>query len=38
MHQNPVVRGYVDNPEHWRNSSARNYTRISGLLDVDMEW
>lgn len=24
IHQNPVKRGYVDLPEHWRYSSARN--------------
>ncbi|GMV99170.1 MAG: hypothetical protein AMXMBFR84_03090 [Candidatus Hydrogenedentota bacterium] len=25
VHNNPVRRGYVDLPEHWRYSSARNY-------------
>lgn len=25
IHFNPVRRGYVDKPEHWRYSSARNY-------------
>ena len=25
MHYNPVKRGYVDLPEHWRYSSARNF-------------
>src|SRR5665213_760607 len=25
MHANPVRRGYVDDPVHWRYSSARNY-------------
>lgn len=25
IHHNPVKRGYVDNPEHWRYSSYRNY-------------
>jgi putative transposase len=24
IHRNPVKRGYVDIPEHWRYSSARN--------------
>lgn len=24
MHQNPVKRGYVENPTHWLNSSARD--------------
>jgi REP element-mobilizing transposase RayT len=25
LHDNPVRKGYVDRPEHWRYSSARNY-------------
>jgi hypothetical protein len=25
IHQNPVKRGYVDDPLHWRYFSARNY-------------
>jgi hypothetical protein len=38
IHANPVKRGYVDTPEHWRYSSARNYLGGIGLLDVCMEW
>jgi REP element-mobilizing transposase RayT len=38
IHNNPVVRGYVDRPEHWRYSSARNYIGEQGLLDVCMKW
>ena len=38
IHNNPVSRGYVDEPEHWRYSSARNYAGREGLLDVFMEW
>ena len=38
IHNNPVKRGYVDLPEHWRYSSARNYLGQPGLLDVFMEW
>jgi len=38
IHNNPVRRGYVDEPEHWRYSSARNYTGHDGLLDVCQEW
>jgi len=34
IHNNPVVRGYVDHPEHWRYSSARNCIDEQGLLDV----
>ena len=36
IHYNPVKRGYVDLPEAWRYSSARNYAGQEGLLDVDM--
>ena len=38
IHNNPVVRGYVDRPEHWRYSSARSYLGIEGLLEVCTEW
>lgn len=34
IHKNPVKRGYVDDPLHWRYSSARNYAGREGLLDV----
>lgn len=35
IHRNPVKRGYVDLPEHWRYSSARNYLGQPGLIEVD---
>jgi REP element-mobilizing transposase RayT len=35
IHQNPVKRGYVDRPEHWRYSSARNYLGEQGLIAID---
>jgi putative transposase len=38
MHYNPVKRGYVDDPTHWRYSSARNYARMPGLIDVVTDW
>ncbi|HEY4612433.1 MAG TPA: transposase [Bacteroidota bacterium] len=38
IHNNPVKRGYVDEPEHWRYSSARNYIGQAGLLEVSTEW
>jgi len=38
IHQNPVKRGYVDLPEHWRYSSARNYLDMEGMLEVDRRW
>ncbi|MCB2262746.1 MAG: transposase [Candidatus Thiosymbion ectosymbiont of Robbea hypermnestra] len=38
IHNNPVARGYVDNPVHWRYSSARNYARQEGLIEVVTQW
>ena len=38
VHANPVRRGYVDEPAHWRYSSARNYEGRHGLLDVATDW
>jgi len=38
MHCNPVKRGYVDDPTHWRYSSARNYAEQESLLEVCTEW
>ena len=38
MHNNPVKRGYVDDPLHWRYSSARNYSGQQGLVDVVTDW
>jgi putative transposase len=38
IHQNPVKRGYVDQPEHWQYSSARNYARQEGLIEVMRVW
>lgn len=35
---NPVKRGYVEDPLHWRYSSARNYAKQPGLIDVTTEW
>jgi putative transposase len=37
-HYNPVKRGYVDDPIHWRYSSARNYARLPALIDVVTNW
>jgi len=34
IHYNPVKRGYVDDPVHWRYSSARNYRGKEGLIPV----
>jgi REP element-mobilizing transposase RayT len=38
IHYNPVKRGYVDEPEHWRYSSARNYAGRNGLIEVITDW
>lgn len=32
IHNNPVKRGYVDDPTHWQYSSARDYAEKDGLL------
>jgi REP element-mobilizing transposase RayT len=36
IHANPVKRGYVSLPEHWRYSSAGSYMGLGGLIDVDV--
>jgi REP element-mobilizing transposase RayT len=36
IHNNPVKRGYVDKPEDWRYSSARNYAGLPGLIPVTL--
>lgn len=36
IHNNPVRRGYVDRPEDWRYSSARNYLGKQGLIPVTL--
>ena len=38
IHDNPIRRGYVDDPLHWRYSSARNYARQASLIDVVTDW
>lgn len=38
IHQNPVRRGYVDDPIHWRYSSARNYIGKEGLISINTDW
>ena len=38
IHLNPVKRGYVDDPVHWRYSSARNYAGLPGLIPVYTDW
>jgi putative transposase len=38
IHRNPVERGYVEEPTHWRYSSARNYAGSPGLFPVQTDW
>jgi len=38
IHYNPVKRGYVDLPEHWRYSSACDYIGQKGLVEVNRVW
>jgi len=38
IHENPVARGDVDDPVHWRYSGARNYARLPSLIDVVTDW
>jgi REP element-mobilizing transposase RayT len=38
IHNNPVERGYVSCPEHWRYSSAANYLGQAGLYPVRTDW
>lgn len=38
IHENPVMRGYVDEPTCWRYSSARNYAGREGLIEVFVDW
>jgi REP element-mobilizing transposase RayT len=38
IHNNPVKRGYVADPIHWRYSSAGNYHDGIGLIPVCTEW
>ncbi len=38
IHNNPLKRGYVDKPEEWRYSSARDYIGRDGLLLCIRNW
>jgi hypothetical protein len=38
IHNNSLRRGYVDDPVHWRYSSARAYAGLPGLLEVLVVW
>lgn len=36
IHNNPVVAGFVEKPEDYLYSSARDYAGIKGLLDIEI--
>jgi REP element-mobilizing transposase RayT len=37
LHDNPVRKGFVDTPEHWLYSSARQYVNGDvGMMEIDM--
>jgi len=38
IHDNPLRRGYVDDPIHWRYSSDRCYAGRPGVLEVCTDW
>ena len=38
IHHNPVRRGYVEDPVHWRYSSAANYEGLAGLIEIETDW
>ena len=38
IHQNPVKRGYIEEAEHWRYSSVKDYMGIEGLLEIERLW
>jgi putative transposase len=38
IHNNPVKRGDVSDPPHWRYSSARKYARMESLVAVTTDW
>lgn len=38
IHMNTVRRGYINDPLHWRYSSARSYARQEGLIPVTTNW
>ncbi len=34
IHQNPVAAGFVDKPQDWKYSSARDFSGKKGLVDL----
>jgi len=38
IHHNTVKRGYIEESEHWRYSSAKDYAGIDGILKIVRVW
>jgi hypothetical protein len=39
VHHNPVRKGFVEAPEHWVYSSARNYiTNDASIIEIQKLW
>lgn len=38
IHNNPVLAGFVDEPHHWRFSSAIDYAGGRGILSLNLLW
>ncbi len=38
IHDNPLRRGYVDDPVAWRYSSARVYAGHIGMMEINTDW
>lgn len=36
IHSNPIAAGWVDKPEEWMYSSARNYCNLPALIEIDL--
>ena len=36
IHHNPVERGYIDDPAHWKYSSWRNFMQLEAVLDIEI--
>lgn len=36
LHNNPVVEGIVEEPEHYLYSSAKDYSGIKGLIGIEI--
>lgn len=36
IHMNPVEAGFVSEPEHWKYSSAIDYSGGKGIIEIDI--